>query len=125
MTYLVVKAIHILVAILWIGGLFLISFINSDSGMSSKQLIRGARITEAAIGLTWLFGVVLIFLGGWYYSSWLYLKVFLVVLISAIHTFAHRRWKQENPEITSEYLSYSVVMLSLLVLLVVQLKWPG
>jgi len=125
MTYLTVKAIHILVAMLWIGSLVLVAYLNSKAnGMSSDQLQKATRITEAGIGLTWLFGIILVLLGGWYASKWLYLKIFFVFIISAIHTFAHRRWKLESPEPTHEGLPIAIAIFAFATIVVVLFKWP-
>lgn len=96
MFYFLLKSIHIVAAILWIGSLFAVTFIASKVELSHEQLRVAVRITDTAIGITWLMGGVLTVMGGWYASSWWILKVILVVLISAMHTFVHRRWKNNS-----------------------------
>ena len=71
------------------------------------------RITEAAIGFTWLIGVILTIMGSWYTSPWWYFKIAFVVLISAIHTFLHRRWKNttsQDGSLTNSAVPYIILI---------------
>ena len=77
------------------GSLSLVCYVASASRMSQEQIRAATRVTEAAIGITWLAGAILVVMGEWYLSTWWYVKIALVVLISAIHTFLHRRWKRD------------------------------
>ena len=124
MVYLTVKALHIIAAILWVGGLFLVTFVTAKMDMSHDQLQRAIRVTDAAIGLTWLAGIALVIVGGWHTSLWLYIKVVFVVLISAIHTFTHRRWKAGTGEISHSALPYFLLSFALAVVVLVVFKRP-
>ena len=96
MLYLLIKAIHITAVVLWIGSLFLLTLISSTEKLNSKQLKVATRISEAGIGLTWFAGIVLVVMGGWYTAGWWQIKIVLVVIISAIHSIVHRRWKRQR-----------------------------
>lgn len=98
MIYLSVKAIHIVAVIFWLGSLLLVALITSSTRLDAGQIRIATRVTEASIGFTWLTGLVLVVTGSWYLSTWWQIKVILVVLISAIHTVAHRRWKASASE---------------------------
>lgn len=141
MIYLLVKALHILAVVLWVGSLFLLSFIMatsatpstsakfskfSKSAMSAEQLRSATRLTEASIGVTWLAGIALVLLGGWYTSTWWQLKVVLVVLISAIHSILHRRWRQSNTEnfTINRAIPIVIAILTFMAILLVVLKRP-
>ena len=126
MLYLFIKSLHILAAILWVGALCLLCFVTSKSSVNAAQLKVAARITEASIGFTWLAGGILVLMGGWYASSWWQIKVALVVVISAIHTILHRRWKteSENGARANPAVPYVVLALTFVVVLLVVFKMP-
>lgn len=96
MFYLTIKSIHIVSVILWIGGLFLVTFVTSRSTMTPPQIQRATRISDTAIGIAWLAGIVLVVMGGWYTTTWWYIKMIFVIALSAIHSITHRRWKTAN-----------------------------
>lgn len=126
MFYLSLKSVHLLATILWIGSLFLISFVTSSNTMNTAQMRSAVRVTDAAIGVAWLTGIVLVVMGGWYLSSWWQLKITFVIAISAIHTVVHRRWKNAEAEgaTTNRAIPYFVLLLVLIVILLVVFKRP-
>ena len=126
MMYLILKIIHVLAVILWVGSLFIVSYITSKSAMSKVQMSLVIRITEASIGITWLAGIVLVIMGGWYASTWWQIKIVLVLFISAIHTFTIRRWKRASSEGASTHAAVPllIIALTLLVIILVVLKRP-
>lgn len=85
------------------------------------------RITDGAIGVTWLAGIVLVIMGGWYASAWWQIKVFLVIVISAIHSIFHRRWKSGGAEAASTPVAvpYAIAILTLIIVLLVVFKKPA
>ena len=87
MIYLSVKALHIVAVILWIGSLVLVTAITASSKLNSDQMRVAVRITESAIGVTWLAGIALVVMGGWYTSTWWIVKIVVVLVISAVHAF--------------------------------------
>ncbi len=122
MTYLLVKSLHIVAVVIWIGSLFLITLMTSLNGTSADQMKLARRVTEAGIGLTWLFGIVLVVLGSWYTFTWWQIKIVLVIVVSAIHSIMHRRWRrqaesgqQTNPALPWVLLGLTVLVVSLAV----------
>jgi len=126
MTYLAIKSLHIVAAILWIGSLCLVTFVTSTSKMSADQMRVATRVTEASIGLTWLAGITLVIMGSWYGSAWWQIKVVLVILISAIHSIVHRRWKNAASEgaSTNGAVPYFILLLTLVIVFLVVFKRP-
>jgi len=43
------------------------------------------RVTSPAMGLAWVLGVALIYVGGWHAAGWLLVKLVFVLLLSALH----------------------------------------
>jgi len=126
MLYLTLKTIHVFAAVFWVGSLFLVCFVTSTNKMNAEQIKSATRITEMFIGITWILGIALVVMGSWYGSTWWQLKVILVVLISAIHSIVHRRWKSAGDvgASTQAGMSYLILGLTLLVILLVILKRP-
>jgi protoporphyrinogen IX oxidase len=48
-----------------------------------RRLLKG--IINPAMIATWLFGLWLVWLGGWMWAIWLHLKLVLVIVMSGIH----------------------------------------
>jgi len=126
MLYLAIKALHIVAAIFWIGALMLLCILTSSKPIQIDQMRLATRLTEAAIGFTWLFGIVLVVMGKWYYLKWWYIKVALVIVISAIHSVVHRRWKRasEDGVKTNSAVAYFLFPLVLAVVFLVVFKRP-
>ncbi len=117
MLYLAVKALHIVAAIVWVGALFVLTFVSSRQALDQSQLKHARRITDAGIGFTWLAGITLAVLGGWYLATWWQIKLVLVVLLSAIHSIVHRRWQSETQkgELLNPMLPWLLLALTLLI----------
>ncbi len=126
MVYLLLKSLHVFAVILWIGSLFLVSLITSITTMNTDQMRSATRITEAGIGVAWLAGVILVVMGGWYAATWWQLKIVLVLIISAIHTIVHRRWRASGPDGASTHasLAFTILLLTLLIIVLVIFKFP-
>ena len=43
------------------------------------------RVTNPALGLVWLLGLTLAWQGGWFSAHWLWAKLVLVTVLSALH----------------------------------------
>lgn len=127
MLYLTIKAIHIVAVISWIGSLGLITLITSNVRMDEKQIRIATRLTETSIGITWLAGITLVILGGWYGATWWQLKVVVVIVISAIHTIVHRRWKASVADgaQTHSFVPLLLFFLTVLVVFLVVFKQPA
>ena len=126
MFYLLLKSIHILSVVIWIGALFIVTLVTSKNRLNQSQMALAVRVTEASIGVAWLMGIVLVIHGDWYASTWFHIKLALVFLISAIHTFLHRRWKNQDnlDNATNGSIPIIVFTLSLFVILLVVFKIP-
>lgn len=126
MLYLLVKTIHIAAVVLWIGSLFLLTLITSTENLSKVQLKAATRITEAGIGFTWLAGIVLVVMGSWHVATWWQIKIVLVVIISAMHSIVHRRWKRqfEADQQTNAAIPWGVFVLSMFAIALAVFKLP-
>lgn len=92
--YLWFKALHVAVVVIWVGGVLLngvvLSLLARDpGGLSHPGLERlhhwDRWVTNTAQGLVWIFGIVLIVMGGWFPDGWLLVKLAFVIFIAAIH----------------------------------------
>ncbi len=126
MLYLSVKTIHLIAVILWLGSLILASLMTSTTRMDESRMRLSIRITDAAIGVTWLAGIILVVMGSWYLSTWWQLKIVLVIVISAIHTILHRRWKASAAESvkTSPAIPYTLFLITVVVVALAAFKQP-
>jgi protoporphyrinogen IX oxidase len=95
-TYLWIKAGHVIFVIFWIAGLFLLPryyIYHQEAAPGSQEerrwidrerKLRTIILTPAMI-LVWLFGLVLAWQGGFLTSGWLHAKLLLVVALSGYH----------------------------------------
>lgn len=111
MLYWLIKSLHIVSVIAWVGSLVAVVFIDSRSALTAAQLRAATRVTEAAIGAAWLFGITLTLMGGWYSAPWWHIKVALVVLVSALHAILHRRWARRAAESGTPHAALPFVIL--------------
>lgn len=92
--YLVTKTLHIFCVLLWIGGVLANSVVllvarNAPQSIDQAFLRIFYKLDRWTInpaqGFAWLFGVGLIFMGGWFPDIWLIAKLICVSFISALH----------------------------------------
>jgi putative membrane protein len=95
-TYLWIKAGHVIFVIFWIAGLFLLPryyIYHQEAAPGSQEerrwidrerKLRTIILTPAMV-LVWLFGLVLAWQGGFFTSGWLHAKLLLVVALSGYH----------------------------------------
>jgi protoporphyrinogen IX oxidase len=95
-TYLWIKAGHVIFVIFWIAGLFLLPryyIYHQEAAPGSQEerrwidrerRLRNIIITPSMI-LVWLFGLTLAWQGGFLTSGWLHAKLLLVIGLSAYH----------------------------------------
>ncbi|AUP76738.1 hypothetical protein CWS02_15095 [Enterobacter sp. EA-1] len=91
------NALHIIAAIVWIGGILVMTVVASWSAAQKdlttvSGLLRDVRswsrrVTTPAMLLLWVAGVVMIVAHGQLPHMWLVLKLVLVVLLSGLHGF--------------------------------------
>lgn len=126
MLYWLIKTLHIVSVIAWVGGLVAVLFIDSRSPLTQAQLRTAMRLTEAAIGAAWLFGITLTIMAGWYSAPWWQVKVALVVLVSATHTMLHRRWaeRETGGRHTHAVLPALILVAALCIVLLAVTKMP-
>ena len=105
MLYEILKALHIIAVIAWMAGLLYLPRLfvyHADAERGSKQsetfkvmerrLYRG--IMDPAMGLVWLFGLLLAQQGDWWHAGWWQVKVSLVVGLTLVHQL-YGRWRKE------------------------------
>ena len=95
MLYAVVKAAHLLAVFALIAGMLANALVlRMATTMSSQQQAApmlatmttwDSRVTGPALGLTWLFGLSLAVMGGWFPDAWLMVKLVAVLGLSALH----------------------------------------
>lgn len=95
-TYLWIKAGHVIFVIFWIAGLFLLPryyIYHQEAAPGSaeekrwidrERKLRQIIITPAMI-LVWVFGLTLAWQGGFFTSGWLHAKLLLVLGLSGYH----------------------------------------
>ena len=98
--YLTLKALHLIAVIAWMAGLLYLPriFVYHVENNQNKDVINIFQVMEKrlyfyimrpAMILTWIFGIILIYLGGIEIFSqlWLQLKLVLVILLSIYHEY--------------------------------------
>ena len=103
--YLFLKSIHIIAFTAWMAGMFYLPRLfvyHSEKKLDvntykkflvmEKKLIR--IIMTPAMIVTWLLGIILLFINNSYLELWAIVKVFFVVLMSACHGFFVKCYKQ-------------------------------
>jgi putative membrane protein len=95
--YLWIKALHVIAVIAWMAALLYLPrlFVNhaevgaGPQGERFKKMERGlVRIIMApAMGVAWLAGLALIYLGEFHGAGWLHAKLALVVLLTGAHFY--------------------------------------
>lgn len=92
--YLITKSLHIFCVLVWVGGVLMNSVVLSIFKHAPNSLDQSALthfhkldrwIANPAQGLAFLFGLGLIFMGGWFPDAWLIVKLTCVIAVSAIH----------------------------------------
>ena len=122
MGYLVFKSLHIASVITWMGGMVLMSVVllwlrradcpRSDREAAVIAAVRqwDSRVTSPAMGLAWLFGIVVAVQGDWFSQPWLHAKLLLVVFLSALHgnlSASMRRLQAEPDRKPAAYLGHA------------------
>lgn len=99
--YLWIKALHVIAIIAWMAGMLYLprlfvyhcdapkGSIQSETFKIMERRLLKAIINPAMIA-SWVFGLILIWQGGWIASGWLHAKVALVLALSGVHGFYAR-----------------------------------
>ena len=101
MVYLWLKAFHVIAAIAWMAGMLYLprlfvyhceaqkGSIQSETFKVMERRLLKAIINPAMIA-TWIFGLILVWQGGWLASGWLHAKLVLVLALSGLHGMLSR-----------------------------------
>jgi protoporphyrinogen IX oxidase len=102
-SYLLFKALHLIAVVSWMAGLLYLPriFVYHVENKEKKQATDIFEVMEKRLFfyimtpsmiLTWLFGVILIYLNGFEILSqlWIQLKLILVILLSVFHEYLGR-----------------------------------
>jgi putative membrane protein len=96
-----VKAFHIIAVIAWMAGMFYLprlfvyhckaekGSVQSETFKVMERRLLRAIINPAMIA-TWLFGLWLVWLGGWAGAHWFHAKLALVIVMSGVHGMLSR-----------------------------------
>jgi putative membrane protein len=103
---LYIKALHIIFVVTWFAGLFYMVrlFIYHaearEKAEPAKSILQEQYklmewrlwyiITWPSLILTWVFGLWLVYLFNWWLAPWLWLKLSMVVGLTAYHLYCHR-----------------------------------
>jgi protoporphyrinogen IX oxidase len=132
--YMLLKALHVCAVLVFVGGLLVDAVVLAASGAAPHALFKAVRhwdrtVTSPAIVFTWLLGLALIALGGWFHSGWLMAKLLIVFVLSGVHGMlsgAIRRAAdnagEHVPKPRERYIPYAVVAGVSLVAVLVILK---
>ena len=91
MLYFVLKSLHIICDIVWIGGMLVNAFVIAmvpptiRTGVISALRPYDRKVTSIAMAGAWIFGLTLAVSYGWYTSGWFGFKLLVVVMLSALH----------------------------------------
>ena len=96
MTYLWIKAFHLAAVMTWIGGMLVVSVFlaalalpgpRGDREMRLIKVVRtwDAAVTTPAMLIVWVLGLVMALQAGWFSAPWLWVKLVIVVTLSAVH----------------------------------------
>jgi putative membrane protein len=134
MTYLWLKAFHIIAVIAWMAGMLYLprlfvyhAGVAPGSEQSETFKVMERRLLKAiinpAMGVTWLLGLILVWLGDWHTARWLWAKLILVIVLSALHGQFVRYWRDfaadRNQHSQKYYRVINEVVTVLLVVIVI------
>jgi protoporphyrinogen IX oxidase len=132
--YLWLKAFHIIAVIAWMAGMLYLPRLfvyhagvvpGSEQSETFKLMERRLlkAIINPAMAATWLLGLTLVWLGDWHTARWLWAKLILVIVLSALHGQFVRYWRDfaadRNQHSQKFYRVINEVVTVLLVLIVI------
>ena len=100
-TYLLFKSIHLIAVISWMAGLLYLPRIfvyhsEADRDNKSEDLMSTFKVMERrlfvyimnpSMFLTWFLGIALALLNNYFLTTWLIIKITLVILMSGFHMY--------------------------------------
>jgi putative membrane protein len=98
MLYLWIKSLHLIALVSWMAAMLYLPRLfvyHADTPVGSPQSetfkVMERRLAKAimtpAMLATWVFGLLLVWQGGWWSAGWLHAKFALVVAMSGVHGF--------------------------------------
>jgi putative membrane protein len=140
MLYLWIKAAHIISVIAWMAGMLYLPRLfvyhctaPAGSPQSETFKVMERRLLKAIVNpamiATWVFGLTLVWLGGWDKAHWFQVKFVLVIGLSTLHGMFVRQWRafaQDRNQHTAKYFRIinEVVTLFLIVIVVLATVKP-
>ncbi|HEX2885784.1 CopD family protein [Vineibacter terrae] len=89
MTYLWIKAVHLVAVMAWIGGMLVLALLPLQEPRDRRLLdIVGRwdrRVTAPAMLLAWCLGLTMALQAHWLSSPWLWIKLVIAAAVSATH----------------------------------------
>ncbi|WP_298260795.1 CopD family protein [uncultured Litoreibacter sp.] len=128
MIYEALKAAHIIFMVVWMSGMMLLAWLLSHPATDTAAALRryDRMVTAPAMALTWLCGVGLAVYASWFGVGWLWGKLILVVVLSALHGVLSGRLRRSllvdgaAPQpLKLEYLALVIALLGAVIFLVV------
>jgi protoporphyrinogen IX oxidase len=103
--YLWLKAFHIIAVIAWMAGMLYLPRLfvyhcQAEPGSKQSETFKLMEwrllklIINPAMAVTWVLGLLLVWMGGWHSSGWMLVKFALVITMSAVHGF-FVRWVKD------------------------------
>ena len=103
--YLWAKAVHIIAVISWMAGMLylprlFIYHCEAEPGSRQSETFKVMEwrllklIINPAMAVTWVLGLVLVWLGSWHTAHWMQAKFVLVIIMSALHGMLVRYWRE-------------------------------
>lgn len=128
MLYLLTKSLHILVVVIWLSGMvaLAIGMLKPNKSHLAFLHLWDRRVTNPALGLVWILGLLLAYWGGWFGATWLWIKLAAVFVLSGLHgsMSGQTRRALENDSVdqlsgfAKSAISLMVVMISLAIFMV-------
>ncbi|AXF25066.1 hypothetical protein CUJ89_18035 [Burkholderia pyrrocinia] len=87
MIYLVLKAVHVVAVVTFVGGLLMLSVGVRIANLAVHRAVRrwDRAVTAPALALVWITGIAIALSGHWFGAAWLSVKLVVVVALSALH----------------------------------------
>jgi putative membrane protein len=96
-SYLLIESLHVASMVTWMGGMVLLSAIHlwlakthcprTDRETAVIASVRrwNSMVTSPAMGLTWLFGIIIAVQSAAFTQPWLHAKLLFVIVLTALH----------------------------------------
>ncbi|WP_431824126.1 CopD family protein [Burkholderia sp. F1] len=87
MTHLLLKAVHVLANVTFVGGLLMLSVGVRIANLAVHRAVRrwDRMVTAPALAIAWITGIASALSGHWFGDAWLSAKLVVVAALSALH----------------------------------------